>query len=93
MEELHEVMAVHTNAIGTPAVGGTEPIRPDVIFHITLATRPVTAAQSRTSAERTNSAPATMIGPSARRARTGHSVRTARSIRRDRKTHRVGIDL
>ena len=39
------------NAIGTAAVGGTEPIRPDVIFGITSMTRPVTAAQSQTSVE------------------------------------------
>jgi hypothetical protein len=56
-EELHEVPAVHTNAIGTPAVGGTEPTRPKLIFRITSMTRPVTAAQSRTQVERTNSAP------------------------------------
>jgi CubicO group peptidase (beta-lactamase class C family) len=42
-EELHEVPAVHTNAIGIPAVGGTEPIRPKLIFRITSMTRPVTA--------------------------------------------------
>ena len=89
-EELHEVPAVHTNAIGTPAVGGTEPTRPNLIFRITSMTRPVTAAQSRTSVERTNNAPATMSGQPTRRARTGHSVRTARSIRRDHKTRRVG---
>ena len=81
---------VHTDAIGTAAIGGSEPIRPDAIFRITSMTRPVTAAQSQTSVERTNSAPATMSGPPARRARTGHSVRTAQSIRRGRKTRRVG---
>jgi hypothetical protein len=55
-EELHEVMAVHTDAIGAQRSAGTEPIRPDVIFRITSMTRPVTAAQSRASAERTNPA-------------------------------------
>jgi CubicO group peptidase (beta-lactamase class C family) len=34
---------VHTDAIGTAAVGGSEPIRPDAIFRITSMTRPVTA--------------------------------------------------
>jgi hypothetical protein len=58
MDDLHEGMAVHTNATGTPAVSGTEPIRPNMIFRITSMTTPATAAQSRTSAERANSAPA-----------------------------------
>jgi CubicO group peptidase (beta-lactamase class C family) len=34
---------VHIDAIGTAAVGGTEPIRSDAIFRITSMTRPVTA--------------------------------------------------
>jgi CubicO group peptidase (beta-lactamase class C family) len=34
---------VYTDAIGTAAVGGSEPIRPDAIFRITSMTRPVTA--------------------------------------------------
>src|SRR5260370_12223035 len=34
---------VHTDAIGTAAIGGSEPIRPDAIFRITSMTRPVTA--------------------------------------------------
>src|SRR5215472_15123062 len=34
---------VHVDAIGTSAVGGTEPMRPDAIFRITSMTRPVTA--------------------------------------------------
>jgi CubicO group peptidase (beta-lactamase class C family) len=33
----------HVDAIGTAAVGGTEPIRPEAIFRITSMTRPVTA--------------------------------------------------
>lgn len=34
---------VHIDAVGTAAVGGREPIRPDAIFRITSMTRPVTA--------------------------------------------------
>jgi CubicO group peptidase (beta-lactamase class C family) len=34
---------VHVDAIGTAAVGASEPIRPDAIFRITSMTRPVTA--------------------------------------------------
>src|SRR5262249_47781955 len=34
---------VHTDAIGTTAAGGSEPMRPDAIFRITSMTRPVTA--------------------------------------------------
>ena len=34
---------VHVDAIGTAAVGGTEPMRPDALFRITSMTRPVTA--------------------------------------------------
>lgn len=34
---------VHTDATGTAAVGGSEPIGPDAIFRITSMTRPVTA--------------------------------------------------
>ena len=34
---------VHIDAIGTAAIGGSEPIRPDAIFRITSMTRPVTA--------------------------------------------------
>jgi CubicO group peptidase (beta-lactamase class C family) len=34
---------VHTDAIGTAAVGDSEPMRPDAIFRITSMTRPVTA--------------------------------------------------
>jgi CubicO group peptidase (beta-lactamase class C family) len=33
----------HVDAIGTAAVGGAEPMRPDAIFRITSMTRPVTA--------------------------------------------------
>jgi CubicO group peptidase (beta-lactamase class C family) len=34
---------VHVDAIGTKAVGGTEPIRRDTIFRITSMTKPITA--------------------------------------------------
>src|SRR5438093_10351451 len=34
---------VHVDAIGTKAVGGTEPMRRDTIFRITSMTKPVTA--------------------------------------------------
>jgi CubicO group peptidase (beta-lactamase class C family) len=43
---------VHIDAIGTPAVGGTEPIRPDAIFRITSMTRPVTAVATLMLVER-----------------------------------------
>jgi CubicO group peptidase (beta-lactamase class C family) len=43
---------VHIDAIGTAAVGGTEPIRPDAIFRITSMTRPVTAVATLMLVER-----------------------------------------
>src|SRR5438876_2410852 len=35
---------VHVDAIGTKAVGGSDPIRRDTIFRITSMTKPITAA-------------------------------------------------
>ena len=42
----------HIDAIGTAAVGGTEPMRPDAIFRITSMTRPVTAVATLMLVER-----------------------------------------